>query len=164
MDIQVAQPTDLPAYISVAQVVQAWLREQGLQQYVPAAHTDYEPQLRQRCVNQTLYVVRVSGQPHGYFALEPTAPWWWTDGVPALYLSGIVVPIASRHLGVGTRIVRWALLQASSQKRRLRLDCHAGNPWLCAYYERLGFVPLGNVEQHPGYVSVLFEHADAPVA
>src|SRR5579862_6989666 len=53
----------------------------------------------------------------------------------------------------------FAVAQSASArgKTRLRLDCHAGNAWLCRYYERHGFCLAGTVQQHSNYQGNLYE-------
>ena len=46
---------------------------------------------------------------------------------------------------------------------RVRLDCHAGNPWLCRYYEAHGFALRGRIEPHPGYDRCLYQLATAAI-
>jgi hypothetical protein len=46
----------------------------------------------------------------------------------------------------------------------VRLDCHAGNAWLCRYYEAHGFELRGRVEQHPGYEGCLYQREVAPTS
>lgn len=106
----------------------------------------------------TLYSV-IAETPLGFFALErDPSPWWPKGDVGALYLSAIVVAPAARGLGVGGRIVEWCSERAvGARLQALRLDCHASNAWLRAYYEGFGFVQKEIVEQHPGYFGCLYE-------
>ena len=58
-----------------------------------------------------------------------------------MYLAGMVVAPSARGRGVGGFIIEWCLFEARRRGCQwVRLDCHAGNPWLCAYYEAQGFV------------------------
>jgi len=38
-------------------------------------------------------------------------------------------------------------------------DCHAGNAWLCAYYERQGFELQARIEQQKGYEGCLYQRS-----
>jgi len=70
----------------------------------------------------------------------------------------MVVSPRARGQGVGGFIIRWCVAEAARLGRRfVRLDCHAGNPWLCRYYEGHGFALQGRVEQHPGYEGCLYQ-------
>ena len=95
-----------------------------------------------------------------FFSLDSTRSSWWSDvGVSALYLSGMVVAKESRGCGVGGQIISWCINEAARRNCDvLRLDCHAGNSWLCHYYESQGFVKHGQVEQHPGYIGNLYQY------
>jgi GNAT superfamily N-acetyltransferase len=164
MEVRAAAIDDVATYVALGQVAQAWLKSRGLGQYVPAAHPEYAAVIRSRVASGILLTVRDAGQAVGYFSLDriPT-PWWPSDGVPALYLAGMVVAPSARGRGVGRFIIRWCAAEAARRGcSAVRLDCHAGNPWLCRYYESHGFVLRGRVEQHPGYDGCLYQLAVAP--
>jgi GNAT superfamily N-acetyltransferase len=77
----------------------------------------------------------------------------------------MVVGQQARGQGVGGNIIRWSAAEARRRGCTLvRLDCHAGNPWLCRYYEAHGFVLRGRIEQHPGYEGCLYQLATVAVA
>lgn len=106
---------------------------------------------------ETLHKVLVADKAVAFFDLAFSSK-WWRDGTSAAYVSSIVVSRSSKGLALGTFILDWCRSTASAAGARvLRLDCHAGNPWLCGYYCDYGFEEVGRVEQHPGYVGVLFE-------
>jgi GNAT superfamily N-acetyltransferase len=136
-----------------------WLRSRGLSQYVPAAHDEHAAAIRTRAESGTLYVVRDGDEAIGYFSLDSSpSPWWSADGTPALYLAGMVVAPSARGRGIGGFIIEWSVSEAARLGfKRVRLDCHADNPWLCQYYEAHGFQLRGQVEQHPGYHGCLYE-------
>src|SRR5579871_3147502 len=163
MEIRRAVVEEVETYFELARAAQAWLRGRGLGQYVPAAHVEYAEAMRARAEAGTLYTGRDDGVAVAFFSLDPApSPWWPADGVPALYLSGMVVGRRARGGGVGGQIIRWCADEATRRGRRfVRLDCHAGNPWLCWYYESHGFVLRGRIEQHPGYDGCLYELAMA---
>jgi GNAT superfamily N-acetyltransferase len=72
----------------------------------------------------------------------------------------MVLAAGARGRGVGGTIIEWCANEAVRLGRQfLRLDCHSGNPWLCAYYERHGFQLVDRVQQHPGYVGCLYQRA-----
>jgi hypothetical protein len=49
--------------------------------------------------------------------------------------------------GIGQMLLDWASAQvAASGRKWLRLDCMRGNTKLHAYYQRLGFTHLGDVD------------------
>ncbi len=159
MIFRAAMARDVATYVAFAVTAQAWLRERGLEQYVPAAHPAASETIATRVAAGSLIVVESDGKPAGFFSLEETPSQWWSpDQVQALYLAGMVVGSRFRGQAVGSAIIAWCIDQARSRGcRAVRLDCHAGNPWLCRYYEGHGFVLQGRLEQHPGYLGCLYE-------
>jgi GNAT superfamily N-acetyltransferase len=166
MEIRLARPEDVGTYVALGRAAQALLRSRGLEQYVPAAHDEYAAAIRSKVESGTLYVVWDGGTAVGFFSLDlASSPWWPADGEPALYLAGMVVSPQARGRGVGGFIIQWSLAEAGRRGCRfVRLDCHAGNPWLCGYYESHGFTFRGRVEQHPGYIGCLYQRAVPPQA
>ncbi|MFO0899706.1 MAG: GNAT family N-acetyltransferase [Pirellulales bacterium] len=158
VEIRPADLKDVGKYALLAKAAQEWLRSRGLGQYVPAAH-ETPAALAARVDSGTLYAVWRDGAAVAFFHLSAApSPWWPADGVPALYLAGVVVDRALRGQGVGRQIIAWSAAEARRRSCEcLRLDCHAGNPWLRHYYEAQGFVLRGELEQHPGYRGCLFE-------
>ncbi|HTO53160.1 MAG TPA: GNAT family N-acetyltransferase [Myxococcota bacterium] len=157
--IRPATLAELEGYVSQARAAQAWLRARGLAQYVPAAHPEYAAAIRERVANGTLFALSDAERTSAWFSLDPApSPWWPADGARASYLAGIVVSGDARGRGIGREIVRWSAAEAGRRGcALLRLDCHSGNRWLCAYYESLGFALQGEVEQHPGYFGCLYQ-------
>jgi GNAT superfamily N-acetyltransferase len=164
VEIRPARLVDVATYAAFGREAQEWLRSRGLGQYVPAAHDAYAAAVRSRVESGTLRAVRSDGAAVGFFDVDPVPSRWWpADGVPALYLAGMVVARAARGRDVGGHIIRWCIGEAVRRGCQfVRLDCHAGNPWLCRYYESHGFVLRGRVEQHPGYYGCLYELAVTP--
>lgn len=165
MHVRPATPEEVPAYAAMGREAQAFLQSRGLGQYVPAAHAENADAIRARAEAGTLFAaVGADGGPVAFFALDAApSPWWPADGAAALYLGGMVVGRAARGRGVGALTVRWCAAEAARRGCDfLRLDCHAGNPWLCAYYESHGFTLRGRVEQHPGYDGCLYQLALTP--
>jgi GNAT superfamily N-acetyltransferase len=163
MEIALACLDDVPTYVAHARHAQKWLRSRQLGQYVPAAHDEYAAAIRCRVESGTLYIVRDHGDAVGFFSLDASpSPWWPDDGVPALYLAGMVVARSARGRGVGSFILRWALAEAARLGRHcVRLDCHADNRWLRQCYEAHGFELRGQVEQQPGYCGCLYQRDSA---
>jgi GNAT superfamily N-acetyltransferase len=150
---------DVCTYVAFAVAAQDRLRERGLGQYVPAAHPEYAASIRCRVADGSLFKACSDGESTAFFSLEEArSPWWPADGVPALYLAGMVVSPVWKGRGVGGVVIDWCAGQARRRGcRAVRLDCHAGNPWLCRYYESHGFRLQGRIEQHPGYVGCLYQ-------
>jgi GNAT superfamily N-acetyltransferase len=159
VEVCTAGVEEVATYAAFGRAAQAWLRSRGLGQYVPAAHQEYADAIRARAEAGTLYAVRAGGTSVGFFSLESVpSPWWPADGEAALYLAGMIVSPAARGLGVGDHVIQWCVTEAGRRGCRfVRLDCHAGNPWLCGYYEAREFLLQGQIEQHPGYVGCLYQ-------
>ena len=153
MRIEPARSDDVAVYVAFAEAAQAMLRARGLAQWVPAAHGDYRRTIEVQQAAGALLGVYDDTGPLAFFVVTDTpSPWWPDDGGAALYLSGIVVSHAARGRALGRAIVAWTLARAEAVgAKAVRLDCHHGNDWLRNYYEDLGFVLRGIVEQHPGY-------------
>jgi GNAT superfamily N-acetyltransferase len=161
MEVRPACVQDIVSYAALGRAAQAWLLARGLNQYVPAAHEEYAPAIRTRVELGTLFAVQDGDETVGFFSLD-TSPsaWWPADQTPALYLSGMVVARSAHHRGIGGFIIDWCVAQAAQLDRQyVRLDCHAGNPWLCRYYEAHGFKLQGRCEQHPGYFGCLYQRS-----
>jgi GNAT superfamily N-acetyltransferase len=166
MEVRPARSEKVSTYAAFGRAAQTWLSSRGLEQYVPAAHDEYAAAIRSKVEPRTLYAVWDGETVVGFFNLdESPSPWWPTDAAPALYLDGMVVSPLAHGRGVGSFILRWCMAETARRSRRwLRLDCHAGNAWLCGYYESLGFTLQGRVEQHPGYVGCLYQREVPPPA
>jgi len=165
MEVLAATLEDVGHYAALGRAAQAWLRSRGLAQYVPAAHEEYAPAIRSRAESGTLFAVCDAGSRIGFFSLDATrSSWWAEDGIPALYLAGMVVDQSMRGRGVGGFIIRWCVAAAGRHGCRfVRLDCHAANRWLCGFYESHGFALHGRVEQFPGYEGCLYQRRVEPV-
>ncbi|HHY63279.1 MAG TPA: GNAT family N-acetyltransferase [Bacillota bacterium] len=91
----------------------------------------------------------------GFISGSPAAVLWikWADSCSwedagsdrlAGYVYGFGVKQEWAGAGVGRALLEWASSYIASKGRRLvRLECDAGNPTLCAYYEMLGFEDRG---------------------
>lgn len=150
---------DLDRYVSLAQEAQAFLRGRGLAQWVPPAHASYRRVLVDRVAAGELHKFVCADQTVAFFRLSAEGPEWWAPyPAPASYVAGIVVAREKKGCGVGRLVLQWCEERARALNHdRLRLDCHAGNDWLCSYYATLGFQEVARVEPHPGYVCVLRE-------
>ncbi len=159
LEFRSALPADVERYVSLGESAQHWLRDKGLAQYVPAAHTDNLPEIRRRVECGSLFRVSLQDQAVAFFSLESTlSKWWPEDGVRALYLAGMVVSPEVRGQKIGREIIAWCVEEARGRGcSALRLDYYMGNPWLCAYYQSNGFKLRGEIEQHPGYFGCLYQ-------
>ncbi len=70
--VRLARPEDLATYAEMGRVAQARLRAGGLEQYVPAAHDESAPAIRDRIAAGTLYAVE-EARGRGVEARRPTS-------------------------------------------------------------------------------------------
>ncbi|CAN7305658.1 hypothetical protein ASF11_19645 [Acidovorax sp. Leaf76] len=108
-----------------------------------------------------MHVVSHAGQDIGTACIQwDDATYWGPQPPVAGYLHGLAIHSACRGAGIGHGIIEWALRHVSAQGRGwLRLDCSAGNPGLCRYYERCGFVRVGEQVFASGHVAALYQRA-----
>jgi ribosomal protein S18 acetylase RimI-like enzyme len=89
--------------------------------------------------------------------MEEDDMYWGHQADLAYYIHSLVV--APNHTGqkLGERIIEEVESMATTKGiKLLRLDCNASNPALCGYYERLGFVKVGE-KQMPHSLNNLYE-------
>lgn len=158
-DIRLGTEGELKEYFNFSTVVQQRLKEKGSGQYVPSAHYEYHESFVKRRVMSEFFVGRASGSLILGFCLSETPSEWWQDlGQESLYFSNLVIRQEYQGRGIGKEVFTFCTQQCISQgKKRLRLDCYAGNEWLCNYYEKMGFVFVDQVEQHIDYWGNLYE-------
>lgn len=83
--------------------------------------------------------------------------YWGAREDKAAYIHSLVVRRTSSGRSLGQKII--SLVEKKLLKEGvhlLRLDCNAGNSWLCNYYEQLGFVKAGE-KQMPHSLNNLYE-------
>ena len=159
LTIETASQADIPKYVELAQAAQIFVRSKGLAQWVPAAHPAFLPNLEAKVERRSLRKVSHGKDAIAFFdfSFEPSE-WWSGRAGMAGYISGIVVARESRGLGIGRFILECAEAKVRDRRAQyLRLDCHAGNDWLCGYYRSNGFAEVARVEQHPGYFGALYQ-------
>lgn len=94
------------------------------------------------------YVIDVGTRIAATFCLSWSDRAFWGDQPPiAGYVHKLAVRRAFAHQGLGRKALEWVVDRARAAGRtRVRLDCHAGNRYLVAFYESLGFRPVRTVE------------------
>src|SRR3954470_10016248 len=107
--VQSARASDIARYVELAQVAQAFIRSKGLSQWVPAAHPAFQPHLVAKVQRGSLYKVCDGADAIAFFdfSFEPSE-WWSGRPGHAGYISGLVVPRASRGRGIGSFILRYS--------------------------------------------------------
>lgn len=83
--------------------------------------------------------------------------YWGVQEAKAMYLHSLVVLPKYAGKGIGSNTVQHVQkLAIKGVMEFLRLDCHAGNKALCAYYENQGFQKVGQ-KQMPHSLNNLYE-------
>ncbi|WP_235507384.1 GNAT family N-acetyltransferase [Acidovorax sp. Leaf78] len=108
-----------------------------------------------------MHVVSHAGKDIGTACIQwDDEPYWGTQPPVAGYLHGLAINNGFHGAGIGSWVMDWAQRHVSAQGRGwLRLDCSAGNPGLCRYYERCGFVRVGEQVFANGHVAALYQRA-----
>ena len=106
-----------------------------------------------------MYLVSWAGEDVATASLQwDDAHYWGAQPPVAGYLHGLAVRSGFHGMGLGGRIIDWALQQVAARDRRwLRLDCAAGNRGLCSYYEQQGFARAGERVFPSGHVAALYQ-------
>ncbi len=83
--------------------------------------------------------------------------YWGKQNQKAVYVHSLVVRRNFSGKGVGSNILNAVAQKAKNENINLfRLDCNAANKDLCNYYEKLGFVKVGE-KQMPHSLNNLYE-------
>ncbi|MCS7463988.1 GNAT family N-acetyltransferase [Paenibacillus doosanensis] len=108
-----------------------------------------------------LYVAYVNGQAAGAVIVQAGLDGGQPDGpqADALRLHKLCVRRAYAGTGLSRRIVGWTIAYAREKGlRRVRLDCAADRPKLCAFYESLGFRKAGETLVLGKYPTAFYEY------
>jgi ribosomal protein S18 acetylase RimI-like enzyme len=159
MHVRTADVAAAPFYFALAAIAQREIRNRGLSQYVPGAHARHAAAIIERFRKGAFRELEIDGESAAFVYLQRTpTPWWRNDDGRNAYLGGLTVAPEFRGMGVGRALVAWCKAEALRWGcASLRLDCHADNARLCAYYRAQGFRVRGLVEQMPGYRACLLE-------
>ncbi len=154
--IETATLDDLPGIIALFDDALAWLTQRGITGQWGTTPFSALPTMREHfgalIDRGAMFVARSDHGLIGTVAVGPHVPAYALPVVEGLlgvayYLEALAT--ARRHKGhaIGQALLRWAESRARQQGASyLRLDCWAGNPALCAYYEREGFAPLARFD------------------
>lgn len=139
--IRTARPGDEDVVLDLLADAAKWLRGRGIEQWPERFPAE-----------------SVTGQIHNEEALlvgdpavatvvvtdrEPEL--WGENAVPAYYISRLAVSRAAAGQGLGYRILDWVQAVACAKGRRyVRLATSRDNPGLRRYYEKAGFLHVGD--------------------
>ncbi|GGS61335.1 GNAT family N-acetyltransferase [Actinokineospora fastidiosa] len=155
LTVRPARSDELPAVLSLLDEAAAWLQARGINQW-PSSFTKDATWRMERIKSYvdrglTFLAFDTSGEAIGTFTLteqaDPEFAHGWPDGTEnALYLFRMAVTRSANGSNAGGRILDWAAREAGRRgKKWLRIDIHRLNPALRDYYERRGFVRVGEV-------------------
>lgn len=159
LHIRPATPDDSQAFFAVLRNISAWIDEQKSAQWIPGAHDNDILWVNQLVQDGTAYVVEYDEQIIATIRLAWTLPTYWhMDERNAGYISTVYVRRNFAHQAIGTGMILWAE-EFIRQRNRVfsYLDCYAENTALCAYYEGMGYVSMGDVETYPDYSQRLYK-------
>ena len=148
MQLEEAQPDDVPAFVALLEAAARWQVSRGVDQWLPGSFAAQRPLLRAAQNAGHLLVIRgraglragvvLGDRDHGGV--------WDSSALPMAYLSKLVVSDADRGRGLGR--VMLAECERLAERRGaeyLRLDCVATNQRLIRYYQAAGYYPRGAV-------------------
>lgn len=142
-----ARPADIDAVLDIVRERQQWLAGQGIDQWkgyeevFPRAYFE-----KKQAAGELLVARNSAGAVCAVIALLDLDPYWKGYERPgALYLHNLA---ASPHAkGAGKALLDFCERKARRERYSvLRLDCKADNKALNAYYQNLGFLPVGTCQ------------------
>lgn len=148
-----AQPEDLVLGLSFLKEAAEAIKAKGLEQWniwldpVPEKIQWVEEGFK----NHEFYFVKnADGQRIGMYRLSRIDLLYWGElNDNAAYVHSLVVRKGFAGKDLGKTIIKDIQnCLVSEGTFLLRLDCNAGNAWLCAYYEQQGFVKVGQKQTH----------------
>ncbi|MCU0445511.1 MAG: GNAT family N-acetyltransferase [Microscillaceae bacterium] len=155
-----ATSEQLPLILDLLKQASIWLQSQELKQWAfwqnPPA--DKIAWLQQGLDAQEFYLVKAENDIAGMYRLMTEDELYWGKQTQAAaYVHSLVVKKEFAGQKLGAKILQ--AIENQLIKRsipRLRLDCVAENLALCAYYEKQGFVKVGQ-KQMPHSLNNLYE-------
>ena len=149
--IRTALPGDEDAVLDLLAGAASWLRERGIEQWperFPA-----ESVRDQIAAGEALVVGKPAVATVVVSASEPEL--WGDNTVPAYYISRLAVAREAAGRGLGYRILDWVQAAAFAKGwRYVRLAIAKDNPGLRRYYEKAGFLHVGDPADASGPTSL----------
>ena len=149
LTITQATPAEWAVVVAILEDAQRWLRSRDIQQWIePFDRARIEPKI----AAGEFFIARLGHYPVAVVRLLRADQFFWETplrrgrwrGAPegkgddgdALYIHSLAVRRDYSGRGLGHQLLEWAATEARRLGRHyLRLDCSAGNPPLCSYYE-----------------------------
>ena len=158
MEIQLAEPQDLPTVMAILAEAAAWLKEKGIDQWPSPPNEHWQRRMVEAIDRKEVYTIGQGHKRFGIVRLTWADPYWPDDGL-AGYIHSMAIRPSRQGQGVGGVILEWAANEISARGRRaIRLDCLASNGRLRGYYEEQGFIFQSALTDHD-YSAALYEKA-----
>jgi ribosomal protein S18 acetylase RimI-like enzyme len=139
--IRTALPGDEDAVLDLLADASSWLRGRGIEQWPERFPLDSVRE--QIAAGEALLVGKPAVATVVVTAREPGL--WGDNAVPAYYISRLAVAREAGGRGLGYRILDWVQAAASAKGwRYVRLAIDKDNPGLRRYYEKAGFLHVGD--------------------
>jgi ribosomal protein S18 acetylase RimI-like enzyme len=108
--------------------------------------------------NKEFYFIYVDTQLAGMFRLlENDELYWGKQEEEARYIHSLVIKKEFTGMHIGKKVIEQVIKEMKqNQIFILRLDCDSSNQGLCSYYEKQGFVKVGE-KQMPLSLNNLYE-------
>ena len=156
IDFKPAQPDDLPLVIDILAEAAAWLQSKGVDQWPSPIPDHWQQRMAAKIEQGQIYTVGINKNRFGIVGLAWQDAYWPDDG-QAGYVHRMAVRSDVHGQQLGGMILFWAQMQVKKHGRQfVRLDCAAGNGRLRQYYEDMGFLYRGQLEDHD-YSAGLYE-------
>lgn len=162
--VERAGPADLASVLDILEDARRWLIRRGIPEQWPRA-APLEVFARRIERGEVYLASRGEARVGTFSLLWADPPVWGETPDDAGYVHGLAVRRSAAGQGVGPLLLDAAArLVADAGRPYLRLDCWAGNPDLCAYYDRHGFARRGRKDLGGGFVVQRFERGVVPAA
>jgi ribosomal protein S18 acetylase RimI-like enzyme len=142
-----ASAEETHAVIAILSEAARWLGSRGL----PSWNPDTLPVVMSAAVSRgEVYLARIDDRPVGTISVQWSDPTMWgeqPDDAGYIHKLAIVRAAAGQH--IGAEMLTWGEgLIAEHGRRFARLDCHAENPTINAFYEAAGYQLRGGIMFH----------------
>ncbi len=152
-----AQQGDLDRVLEILEEVSRWLSSKGLEtQWRPSP--TFQQTIKDNIDRGEVYVVKKMEATVGTITLQWSDKKFWGDLPPdAGYIHKFAIKRSYSGQRLGLRLLQWAEAKARAERKSyLRLDCISSNKTIREYYEKAGFVHVGDTEA-PGWKASLYE-------
>lgn len=166
LDVQVAGPAELDAFVALLEEVGGWLWKRGIRQWEPGSQHAQLARLTRDLGRGCVRLARIEGRLAAGVILDwERGPLWKDRRGDAGYVYKLAVVRALAGRGVGLALLRDCESHTARNGRQfVRLDCWSGNDRLRAYYEYAGYVARGEAEEHGAIVSLYEKRVSGPGA